>query len=60
MADELETQQLKEVDLQLPATSEAIADLRPGNIVFLTGVVYTAREGVYDLSLIHISSPRDS
>ena len=48
MADELETQQLKEVDLQLPATSEAIADLRPGNIVFLTGVVYTAREGVYD------------
>jgi len=48
MADELETQQLKEVDLQLPATPEAIADLRPGNIVFLTGVVYTAREGVYD------------
>lgn len=41
-------QQLKEVELQLPATTEAIAQLKPGNIVFLTGVVYTAREGIYD------------
>lgn len=41
-------QQLKEVQVQLPATAEAIAELKPGNIVFLTGVVYTAREGVYD------------
>ena len=60
-----DSQQLKEVELTLPATAEAIAELRPGNIVFLTGVVYTAREGVYDrvlsdgvalpdLSLIHI------
>ena len=48
MADELDNQQLKEVDLQLPATAQAIAALKPGNIVFLTGVVYTAREGVYD------------
>ena len=48
MAGELETQQLKEVNLQLPATTDAIASLQPGNIVFLTGVVYTAREGVYD------------
>ena len=48
MAGELETQQLKEVNLQLPATADAIASLQPGNIVFLTGVVYTAREGVYD------------
>ena len=46
MADD--NQQLKEVELQLPATAEAIAELKPGNIVFLTGVVYTAREGVYD------------
>ena len=46
MADN--NQQLKEADLQLPATAEDIAKLRPGNIVFLTGVVYTAREGVYD------------
>ena len=41
-------QQLKEVELQLPATTEAIAQLKPGNIVFLTGVIYTAREGIYD------------
>ncbi len=46
MADD--KQELKEVQLQLPATAEAIAELKPGNIVFLTGVVYTAREGVYD------------
>ncbi len=46
MADN--NQELKEVDLQLPATAEAIAELKPGNIVFLSGVVYTAREGVYD------------
>ncbi|MGH1359196.1 MAG: fumarate hydratase C-terminal domain-containing protein [Burkholderiaceae bacterium] len=39
---------LKEVFLQLPAAPEAIAALTPGSIVFLTGVVYTAREGVYE------------
>lgn len=43
MADEL-----IEIDLQLPATPGKIATLKPGNIVFLKGVVYTAREGVYD------------
>jgi len=41
-------QELREVNLQLPATPDAIAELKPGNIVFLTGIVYTAREGVYD------------
>lgn len=41
-------QQLKEVELNLPATDEAISKLKPGNIVFLSGVVYTAREGIYD------------
>ena len=40
--------ELKEIDLQLPVTPEAIAQLKPGNIVFLSGLVYTAREGVYD------------
>lgn len=39
---------LIEIDLQLPATPDKIATLEPGNIVFLKGVVYTAREGVYD------------
>lgn len=40
--------ELKEVNLQLPATAEDIAALEVGSIVYLSGVVYTAREGVYD------------
>jgi len=40
--------QLKEVSLQLPASADAIAALEVGSIVYLSGVVYTAREGVYD------------
>ena len=40
--------ELKEVSLDLPATPEAIAELEIGSIVFLNGIVYTAREGVYD------------
>ncbi len=40
--------ELKEVFLDLPASADAIAGLTPGAIVFLTGVVYTAREGVYE------------
>ncbi|GJL83839.1 MAG: fumarate hydratase [marine bacterium B5-7] len=39
--------ELKQVRLSLPATAEDIATLEPGTIVFLDGVVYTAREGVY-------------
>ncbi len=39
---------LKEVNLDLPATPEAIAALELGSVVYLNGVVYTAREGVYD------------
>lgn len=38
---------LKQVRLTLPATPEAIAELEPGVIVYLEGVVYTAREAVY-------------
>lgn len=48
MAEELNTEELREVNLQLPASAEAVAELKPGNIVFLSGIVYTAREGVYD------------
>ena len=33
--------------IDLPATPEAIAALRPGDVAYLSGVVYTAREGVY-------------
>jgi len=39
---------LKEFVLDLPASPAAIAELTPGAIVFLNGVVYTAREGVYE------------
>ena len=38
---------LKTVRLQLPATTEALAALELGTVVYLSGRVYTAREGVY-------------
>ena len=34
--------------IDLPASPEAIAVLRPGDVVYLNGVVYTAREGIYE------------
>ncbi len=42
---------LNEYILDLPAQPEAIAQLTPGSIVFLNGIVYTAREGVYECVL---------
>ena len=39
---------LNKVSLDLPASPEAIAELQLGSIVYLNGIVYTAREGVYD------------
>ncbi|MBX2882308.1 MAG: fumarate hydratase C-terminal domain-containing protein [Granulosicoccus sp.] len=39
---------LEQVSLNLPATPEDIAQLKIGSVVFLNGVVYTAREGVYN------------
>ncbi|MEZ5862723.1 MAG: fumarate hydratase C-terminal domain-containing protein [Geminicoccaceae bacterium] len=42
-----ERTELRQRRLTLPATPEAIAALEPGNVVYLDGVVYTAREGVY-------------
>lgn len=39
---------LRKVSLTLPATPEDIAALEIGSIVTLSGVVYTAREGVYN------------
>jgi L(+)-tartrate dehydratase beta subunit len=44
----MDTGKLRKVSLNLPATPEDIAALRPGDVAFLTGVVYTAREGVYE------------
>ncbi|MEM7507514.1 MAG: fumarate hydratase C-terminal domain-containing protein [Pseudomonadota bacterium] len=39
---------IKQHRLSLPAEPEDIAELSPGEIVYLDGVVYTAREGVYE------------
>lgn len=33
--------------VDLPASDEAIAKFKPGDVVYLSGVVYTAREGIY-------------
>ncbi len=38
---------LKQVRINIPASPEDITALELGNIVFLDGVVYTAREGAY-------------
>jgi len=35
------------VRLQAPVTDESVAALKQGDIVYITGVIYTAREGVY-------------
>lgn len=34
--------------IDLPASAAVIASLKPGDVVYLNGVVYTAREGVYE------------
>ncbi|MEO1494103.1 MAG: fumarate hydratase C-terminal domain-containing protein [Pseudomonadota bacterium] len=44
----MDTGKLRRVDVALPAGPEAIAKLQLGDVVFLSGVVYTAREGVYE------------
>lgn len=38
---------IREIRLSTTPTAEAIADLRLGDIVYLDGLMYTAREGVY-------------
>ena len=38
---------LREITLSTTPTDEAIIDLRLGDIVYLNGLMYTAREGVY-------------
>ena len=41
------TTPIREVSLKVPFEKGAIDDLRPGDAVFLSGVVFTGREGVY-------------
>ena len=43
---------LEEVSIDLPAQSADISSLKLGSVVYLNGVVYTAREGVYDRVLV--------
>ncbi len=38
---------LREIELSTTPSAEAIAELRLGDVVYLTGLMYTAREGVY-------------
>ena len=38
---------LKTVQLSLPATAADLAKLELGNVVYLSGRLFTAREGVY-------------
>jgi len=40
-------ERLKKVYLQTPVEREAIETLQVGNVVYLSGVIYTGREGVY-------------
>ena len=56
---------LREVILSTTPTDRAIADLRLGDVVYLNGLMYTAREGVYmraleDRANIPMELPRDS
>lgn len=44
----MDTGNLRKVSLNLPASHEDIAKLKLGDVVFLNGLVYTAREGVYE------------
>ena len=38
---------LKHIDLNIPASPQALARIEPGNVVYLNGPIYSAREGVY-------------
>ncbi len=49
--------QLEEVRLSAPVSAEAIAGLRLGQVVYLDGVVYTGREGVYRRILVEGIEP---
>ena len=42
---------IREVTLSTTPTPEAIAELRLGDVVYLNGLMYTAREGVYTRAL---------
>jgi L(+)-tartrate dehydratase beta subunit len=45
--ERLDDVRLDEVQLTTPVSDEGLARLKLGDVVYLTGVIYTAREGVY-------------
>ena len=56
---------IREIRLSTTPTPEALAELRIGDVVYLDGLIYTAREGVYKRALedkanIPMELPRDS
>ena len=44
---QLDDVQMDEVHLSTPVSAEALRSLKLGDVVYLSGVLYTAREGVY-------------
>jgi L(+)-tartrate dehydratase beta subunit len=47
VAERLDDIRMREVHLTTPVADAALADLQLGDVVYLSGVLYTAREGVY-------------
>ena len=45
--ERLDDVRMREVHLTTPVTDDALAALELGDVVYLSGVLYTAREGVY-------------
>ena len=43
--------EIREVELSTTPTASAIAELQLGDIVYLNGLLYTAREGIYTRAL---------
>ncbi len=43
----LDDVEMNEIQLTTPITTEAIRSLKLGDVVYLSGALYTAREGVY-------------
>jgi L(+)-tartrate dehydratase beta subunit len=48
---------LRKVRLKTPVTDEDLAGLRIGDVVYLDGVVYTGREGVYHRAIVDGIAP---
>jgi len=45
--ERLDEVQMDEVHLTTPVSPEAVRSLKLGDVVYLSGVLYTGREGVY-------------